>query len=51
MPATRPQALAALRSTALTVLRRLGFKPVERIEHFAEHRQQAIDALLARRTE
>jgi len=46
-----PQALATLRNTALTVLRRLGFKPVEGIEHFAEHRQQAIDVLLARRTE
>lgn len=46
-----PQALAALRNTALTILRRLGFKPVEGIEHFAEHRQQAIDVLLARRTE
>jgi predicted transposase YbfD/YdcC len=46
-----PQALAALRNTALTILRRLGFKPVEGIEHFAEHRQQAIDVLLGRRTE
>lgn len=46
-----PQALAALRNTALTILRRLGFKPVEGIEHFAEHRQQAIDVLLSRRTE
>jgi len=23
---------------------RLGFKPVENFEHFAEHRQEAIDA-------
>lgn len=46
-----PQVLAALRNTALTMLRRLGFKPVEGIEHFAEHRQQAIDVIYARRTE
>lgn len=46
-----PQALAALRNTALTIIRRLGFKPVEGIEHFAEHRYQAIEALLRRRTE
>ena len=31
-----PQTLAALRNTALTVIRRLGFKPVEGFEHFAE---------------
>ncbi|HEY4042340.1 MAG TPA: ISAs1 family transposase [Rhodopila sp.] len=46
-----PQALAALRNTALTLLRRLGFKPAEGIEHFAEHRQQAIDVIYGRRTE
>ncbi len=46
-----PQALAALRNTALTVLRRLGFKPVEGFEHFAEHRQAAIDAVSTKRTE
>lgn len=46
-----PQVLAALRNTALTMLRRLGFKPVEGIEHFAEHRQQAINAVFGRRTE
>ena len=46
-----PQVLAALRNTALTLLRRLGFKPVEGIEHFAEHRQQAIEAIYGRRTE
>jgi predicted transposase YbfD/YdcC len=46
-----PQVLAALRNTALTMLRRLGFKPVQGIEHFAEHRQQAIDAIYGRRTE
>ena len=46
-----PQVLAALRNTALTMLRRLGFKPVEGFEHFAEHRQAAIDAVHRRRTE
>lgn len=46
-----PQALAALRNTVLTVLRRLGFKPVEGFEHFAEYRQAAIDAVLGWRTE
>lgn len=46
-----PQVLAALRNTALTVVRRLGFKPVEGFEHFAEHRQGAIDALMKKRTE
>jgi hypothetical protein len=33
------------------MLRRLGFKPAEGLEHFAEHRQQAIDAIYGRRTE
>jgi len=46
-----PQVLAALRNTALTVIRRLGFKPVEGFEHFAEHRQSAIDAVTQPRTE
>ena len=46
-----PQALAALRNTVLTVLRRLGFKPVEGFEHFAEHRQQAVDVVWGRRIE
>jgi hypothetical protein len=46
-----PEALAALCNTALTILRRLGFKPVEGLEHFAEHRQQAIDLIFGRRTE
>jgi predicted transposase YbfD/YdcC len=46
-----PEALAALRNTALTMLRRLGFKPVEGLELFAEHRQQAIDVIFGRRTE
>jgi hypothetical protein len=46
-----PQVLAALRNTALTVIRRLGFKPVEGFEHFAEDRQGAIDAIIRPRTE
>ena len=46
-----PQTLAALRNTALTILRRLGFKPVEGLEYFAEHRQAAINAVFGRRTE
>jgi hypothetical protein len=33
------------------MLRRLGFKPAEGLEHFAEHRQQAVDAIFRRRTE
>ncbi len=46
-----PQALAAIRNTALTIIRRSGRKPVEGFEHFAEHRQQALDAAIGRRTE
>ncbi len=46
-----PQVLAAVRNTALTLLRRLGFKPVEGFEHFAEYRQAAIDAVFGKRTE
>jgi len=46
-----PQVLAALRNATLTLLRRLGFKPVEGFEHFAEHRQAAIDTISGKRTE
>jgi hypothetical protein len=46
-----PQVLAALRNTVLTIIRRLGFKPVEGFEHFAEHRQDAINAVTHPRTE
>ena len=46
-----PQVLAALRNATLTLLRRLGFKPVEGFEHFAEHRQAAIDTVSGKRTE
>lgn len=46
-----PQVLAALRNTALTMIRRLGFRPVEGFEHVAEHRAEAIALVSARRTE
>jgi len=46
-----PQTLAALRNTALTVIRRLGFKPVEGFEHFAENRHAALPVLKSGRTE
>ena len=46
-----PQVLAALRNTVLTIIRRSGRKPVEAFEHFAEHRQDALDAATGRRTE
>lgn len=46
-----PQALAAIRNTALTIIRRSGRKPVEGFEHFAEHRQQALNAAIGQRTE
>ena len=46
-----PQVPAAVRNTALALLRRLGFKPVEGFEHFAEYRQAAIDAVFGKRTE
>lgn len=45
-----PQAPPAMRNTALTILCRLGFKPPEGLEHFAEHRQGAIDAPSKKRT-
>jgi hypothetical protein len=43
--------LAAFRNTAITLLRRMGMKIVEGFEHFAEHREQAIAAIVRRRTE
>jgi hypothetical protein len=46
-----PQALAACRNTALTMLRRMGMKIVEGFEHFSEHRMDAIAAVLQRRIE
>jgi hypothetical protein len=42
--------LAALRSTALTLISRLGFRPIEGFEHFAEHRHQVIQAARGLRT-
>lgn len=46
-----PQVLAALRNTALTIIRRCGFRPVEGFEHFAEHREQEIHIVTSGRTE
>jgi predicted transposase YbfD/YdcC len=46
-----PQALAAFRNTAITILRRMGMKIVEGFEHFTEHRMEAIAAVINRRTE
>jgi hypothetical protein len=46
-----PQVIAAVRNTALALLRRLGFKPVEGFKHFAEYGQAAIDVVFGKRTE
>lgn len=46
-----PEVLAACRNTALTVIRRLGYKVVEGFEHFAEHRLAAVAAVRGWRTE
>ena len=46
-----PQVLAACRNTALTLLRRMGLKIVERFEHSAEHRSEASATVIQRRTE
>jgi predicted transposase YbfD/YdcC len=46
-----PQVLAAFRNTALTIIRRLGYKAVEGFEHFAEHRLAAVAAVRGPRTE
>ena len=46
-----PQALAAVRNTVLTLIRRLGYKVVEGFEFFAENRTAAIEAVRGRRTE
>ena len=40
-----PEVLAACRNTALTLIRRIGYKGVEGFEHFAQHRLAAIDAV------
>ena len=46
-----PAGARALRNATLTLLWRLGFKPVEGFEHFAEHRQAAINTVSGKRTE
>ena len=46
-----PQVLAAFRNTALTFIRRLGYKVVEGFEHFAEYRLAAVEAVRGPRTE
>jgi Transposase DDE domain len=46
-----PEVLAAFRNTALTLIRRLGYKVVEGFEHFAEHRLAALEAVRRIRTE
>jgi predicted transposase YbfD/YdcC len=46
-----PQVLAAFRNTALTLIRRLGYKVVEGFEYFAEHRLAAVEAVWGPRTE
>jgi predicted transposase YbfD/YdcC len=43
-----PEVLAAFRNTALTLIRRLGYKVVEGFEHFAEHRLAAVEAVRGR---
>lgn len=40
-----PEVLAAIRNTALTLIRRLGYKVVDGFEHFAEHRLAAVEAV------
>ena len=45
-----PQVLAAFRNTALTLIRRLGYKVVEGFEYFAEHRLAAVEAVRGTRT-
>ena len=46
-----PQVLAAIRNTVLTIIRCSGRKPVEGFEHYAEHRNDALDAVAGSRTE
>jgi len=45
-----PQGLAALRNTCLTILRRLGFRPVEGLEHFGRNPERALSFLLPQST-
>ncbi len=44
-------AVAALRNTVLTIIRRSGRRPVEGFEHYAEHRDDALNAVAGSRTE
>lgn len=46
-----PHVLAAFRNTALTIIRRLGYKVVEGFEYFAEYRLDAVNAIRGMRTE
>jgi hypothetical protein len=46
-----PQVLAACRNAVLTLVRRLGLRVVEGIEHFQEHRRQALDLVRLGRIE
>jgi hypothetical protein len=46
-----PQVLSGFRSTVLALIRRLGFRPAEGFEHFAEHRNQAFRLILTGRIE
>jgi predicted transposase YbfD/YdcC len=46
-----PQVLAALRNTALTLIRRRGFTPAEAFDHFSAYRHKAINAVRQGRTE
>ena len=46
-----PEVLAACRNTALTVIRRLGYKVPEGFEHFVEDRFAAVEAVRRWRTE
>jgi hypothetical protein len=45
-----PQVLAAFLYAALTLIRRLGYEVAEGLEHFAEHRLAAVDAVRGART-
>ena len=46
-----PRGTRRLPNTALTLIRRLGYKVIEGFEHFAEHRLAAVEAVRGRRTE
>ena len=46
-----PQVLAACRNAVLTLVRRLGLRVVEGLEHFQEHRRAALNLVRFGRTE